>query len=117
MNTINPSNKKLSLLCKYGCQSPIKFDNSRISANGRKIPLNMDGTPHDCTSKRLAYNRRTIPCKYCTQQITFDEKVKADSGKMIPLNPDGTYHNCAKAPFNLSKSMNNNKETENENGF
>jgi hypothetical protein len=106
MNTTNPSNKKLSLFCKYGCQSPIKFDNSRISANGKKIPLNMDGTPHDCTSRRLAYNRRTIACKYCIQQITFDENVKADSGKMIPLNPDGTYHNCAKAPFNLSKSRN-----------
>ena len=112
MNTTNPSNKKLSLFCKYGCQSPIKFDNSRISANGKKIPLNMDGNPHDCTSKRLAYNRRTIACKYCTQQITFDEKVKADSGKMIPLNPDGTYHNCAdgtyhncaKAPFNMSNN-------------
>jgi hypothetical protein len=104
MNTNIASNKRLSLFCKYGCQTPIKFDNSQISANGKKIPLNLDGTPHDCTSKRLAYNRRTIACKYCTQQITFDENVKADSGKMIPLNPDGAYHNCAKAPFNLSKN-------------
>ena len=88
------------LLCRYGCQTAIKFDNNRIGPNGRKIPLNTDGSPHQCP-KRLPL---TIACKHCGQQITFDDKIKADSGKMIPLNPDGTYHNCAKAPFNMSKN-------------
>jgi DNA-directed RNA polymerase subunit RPC12/RpoP len=65
----------------------------------------MDGTPHDCTSKRKSYNdKRTIRCTYCNQQIIFDDNRKSNSGKKVPLNPNGSNHNCSKSPFNLSKN-------------
>jgi hypothetical protein len=90
------------LLCKYGCQTAIKFDNNRTGPKGRKIPLNKDGTPHDCPKRTSSYER-TIICNYCNEQITFDDNIKSKSGKKIPLNTDKTYHNCPKNPFNLSK--------------
>jgi hypothetical protein len=48
LNNNNPVKK--NTFCKYGCQTAIKFDNSRVSAKGIKIPLNLDGSPHDCPS-------------------------------------------------------------------
>jgi hypothetical protein len=94
----------MTLYCKYGCQTPIKFDNSRIGSNGKKIPLNLDDdTIHDCPKRLSLSNKGTLTCKYCTQPITFDNNIKAKSGKMIPLNPDKSYHNCAKSPYSLSK--------------
>jgi hypothetical protein len=106
----------MTLLCKYGCQTAIKFDNDRISANGRKIPLNKDDTPHRCPKRTSSYNKRTIRCNYCNEQITFDNNIKSKSGKKIPLNLDRSYHNCPKSPFNLSeRSTNNNKESKKEN--
>jgi len=32
----------------YTCQAPIKFDENVVSKSGKKIPLNLDNTPHDC---------------------------------------------------------------------
>lgn len=110
-----PFNEKFNY-CKYGCQTRIKFDDNRVSASGRKIPLNLDGRPHDCTNR--PYNRRRqllvqIPkaeskrdaklCRYCNQPITFDDCIKAPSGKRIPLNVDRSHHECAYNQYNLAR--------------
>jgi hypothetical protein len=109
------NNNKVNL-CRYGCQTPIKFDNNELSASGVKIPLNLDGTQHDCANR--PYNRRKQmlaqtpklwgkwnikPCKYCSQPITFDDSVRATSGKRIPLNADGSHHECAKKSYNTAR--------------
>jgi hypothetical protein len=100
----------LTIICKYGCQTTIKFDNSRVSLKGIKIPLNLDGTAHNCPSspfnkakqRHEIYNNtiRTITCRYCGQQITFDDKITSARGRKIPLNVDGSNHNCTNNPFN-----------------
>ena len=102
----------MTIICKYGCQTAIKFDNRQVSAKGIKIPLNLDGSPHDCPKRPSLSNKGTITCKYCTQSITFDNNIKAKSGKKIPLNIDGSNHNCPKSPYNVSKRhvIDNNQE-------
>jgi hypothetical protein len=92
---------KKVILCKYECGAPIKFDVNRVSPKGKKIPLNLDDTPHDCPKR--PYNRGTKPCNYCGRQITFNDNITAESGKRIPLNPDTSYHDCPKNPFNQAK--------------
>ena len=34
--------------CRYECGQPITFQDNVISKNGRKIPLQENGLPHDC---------------------------------------------------------------------
>jgi hypothetical protein len=108
--------------CKYGCQTAIKFDKNQVSARGVKIPLNLDGTPHDCP--RSPFNKakhgqeidintiRTITCKYCGQQITFNNKITSARGRKIPLNGDGSNHNCRNNFFNQVDRRNNDKKYE-----
>ena len=114
-NNNNNSPVEKNAFCKYGCKTPIKFDNSQVSTRGIKIPLNLDGSPHDCpsstfnTAKRLQQidnNNVTtsINCKYCSQQITFNDNITSERGKKIPLNPDGSHHNCLQRPFNQARS-------------
>src|SRR5215212_2103442 len=108
-------NKK-SYFCRYGCGMPIKFSDNQVSASGLKIPLNPNGTHHDCANR--PYNRRRQqqlqilkpekkwqinPCKYCNQSITFDDDVRAPSDKRIPLNADGSHHECPNNPYNMAK--------------
>ena len=116
----------MTIICKYGCQTPIKFDLSRVSARGIKIPLNLDGTLHDCPNspfnkaKQLQQinnnnDTRSINCKYCSQQITFNDNIISRKGRKIPLNLDGSNHNCPQNPFNLSKrDANDNKDSKKE---
>jgi hypothetical protein len=103
-NNIDAQFKK-DTFCKYGCYTRIKFDNSRVSVRGRKIPLNLDGSLHDCPNgpfnkakqlQRINNNdvTRTITCKYCGQQIMFNDKIISARGRKIPLNIDGSNHNC-----------------------
>ena len=40
----------------YYCEQAIKFDPKKRSDSGKAIPLNMDGTPHDCPES--PYNKR-----------------------------------------------------------
>jgi len=110
------SNNRVSV-CRYGCQTPIKFDDKRVRLNGLKTPLNLDDTSHNCVSR--PYNRRRqqlltqIPkgnnewsikaCKYCGQPITFNDNVRAPSGRRIPLNPNGSHHECPYNQYNLSR--------------
>ena len=104
--------------CKYGCQTPIKLKDSQVSIRGLKIPLNLDGTAHDCANR--PYNKRrkpqqqiskaattwnVKPCKYCGQSITFNDSVTAPSGKKIPLNIDGSHHECPRNPFNIARQQ------------
>ncbi len=100
----------MTLYCNDGCQTAIKFDKSRISPNGKMIPLNLDDTTHDCPKRPSLSNKGTITCKYCTEPITFDNNIKAESGKKIPLNLDETYHDCLKSSFNLAKRDANNND-------
>lgn len=108
----------MTIICKYGCQTPIKFDNNRVSTRGIKIPLNLDGTLHDCPNSPFnkAKQRyeidnnnttRTITCKYCGQQITFNDKITSARGRKIPLNIDGSNHNCRNNSFNQADRRNN----------
>ena len=102
--------------CRYGCGTPIKFDDTQVSARGLRIPLNPDGTHHDCDNRpynRRRYQQRQIlrpekkwqikPCKYCSQSITFDDGITAPSGKRIPLNADGSHHECPYNQYNLAR--------------
>ena len=109
----------MTTICKFGCGASIKFDNNRVSRRGIKIPLNLDGTLHDCPNspfnkakqlQRINNNNttRTITCKYCNQQITFNDNITSERGKKIPLNPDGSHHNCLQHPFNQTTSGSNN---------
>lgn len=105
MSLNNNNRLKKNTFCKYGCQTPIKFDNSQVSTRGIKIPLNLDGTLHDCPNSpfnkakqrhKIDNNNttRTITCKYCGQQIMFNDKITSARGRKIPLNIDGSNHNC-----------------------
>jgi hypothetical protein len=100
----------------HGCGTPIKFSDNQVSARGLKIPLNIDGTRHDCVYR--PYNRQRLrqlqilkpgkkwqikPCKYCRESITFDDDVRAPSGKRIPLNADGSHHECPNNPYNMAR--------------
>jgi hypothetical protein len=38
-------------LCKFGCSTRITFDNNILSKNGKMIPLNLDGSFHDCPAR------------------------------------------------------------------
>ena len=102
--------------CRYGCGTPIKFDSNQVSRRGLQIPLNLNGTHHDCANR--PYNRRKHqqlqivnpgkkwqikPCKYCRASITFDDDVTASSGKRIPLNPNGSHHECPYNQYNLAR--------------
>jgi hypothetical protein len=112
----NNNSIKKNTFCKYGCQTAIKFDNSRVTAKGVKIPLNLDGTLHDCPNGPFNKTKqlheidgnnnttRTITCKYCNQQITFNDNIISERGKKIPLNPDGSHHSCPQRPFNQARS-------------
>jgi DNA-directed RNA polymerase subunit RPC12/RpoP len=115
-NNIDAQFKK-DTFCKYGCYTRIKFDNSQVSVRGRKIPLNLDGSLHDCPNsqfnkakqlQRINNNdaTRAIICKYCGQQIMFNDKVTSVRGRKIPLNIDGSNHNCPNNSFNQARRRN-----------
>lgn len=93
----------MTTICKFGCGTSIKFDDRRVSRIGKKIPLNLYGSPHDCPKRPSLSNKGTITCNYCTQPVTFDNNIQAKSGKKIPLDLNRSYHNCLKNPFNLAK--------------
>ena len=108
-------NNASALYCRYGCGTPIKFDDNQVSPRGLRIPLNLDGTRHDCAYR--PYNRSRLQlqiskpekkwqiksCKYCNQSITFDNDVRAPSGKRIPLNPNGSHHECPYNQYNMAR--------------
>lgn len=121
MSFSNNSPVKKEILCKFGCQTAIKFHSSQISVTGKKIPLNQDGTPHNCPLRpfnklkqiQQTHNnaaRSAITCKYCSQQITFKESIASARGKKIPLNSDGSHHDCPQRPFNQARSSSNSKK-------
>ena len=123
MSFNNNSPVKKNIFCKYGCQTAIKFDNSRVSRRGIKIPLNLDGTLHDCPSspfnkakqlQRTKYNdvTRSINCKYGSQQITFNDNITSRKGRKIPLNIDGSNHNCPNNSFNQARRRNSDETKE-----
>jgi len=112
--TLNNTSPRVNY-CRYGCGTSVKFDNNHISVRGLRIPLNLDGTHHDCANR--PYNIRKQqqlqilkprrwqikPCKYCSQSITFDDDTRAPSGRRIPLNPNGSHHECPYSPYNMAR--------------
>jgi hypothetical protein len=108
----------MATICKFGCGTSIKFDDRKVSRIGKKIPLNLDGSPHDCPSspfnktkqrQQIDNNnnvRRAITCKYCSQQITFNDKITSARGIKIPLNVDGSNHKCRNNSFNQTRRRN-----------
>lgn len=47
--------------CWYNCGTDIIFDDGVRGKTGKKIPLNLDGTRHDCPNS--SYNKRFPPQK------------------------------------------------------
>jgi hypothetical protein len=91
--------------CKF-CGGRIEFNNSMVSRQGRKIPLNPDFTLHQCQQKAQVWreqNSRT--CMYCRlEQIYFTEDHKSDSGKYLPVSlSTNQVHKCQSNPFNRRK--------------
>lgn len=39
------------IYCYNQCGQQIKFDDRHVSASGKKIPLNLNGEPHDCPNR------------------------------------------------------------------
>jgi hypothetical protein len=46
--------------CRYGCGVRITFSNNTISKNGRKIPLEENGLPHNCPNSYFNKRRREL---------------------------------------------------------
>ena len=59
--TITPAstdtNQHKRLLPCRTCSQNICFDKNRVSKNGRLIPLNEDGSPHDCQNKQRNFGK------------------------------------------------------------
>jgi|SRR5215510_8152994 len=76
----------------YNCGEYIQFDDWHVSKSGKKIPLDPNGEPHDCSDSN-SYENPT--CKHCDEEITFDPEITGRNGKMIPLDPDTDKpHRC-----------------------
>lgn len=45
------TNPNKGTLCKFGCGIRITFDSNTVSKNGKIIPLNIDGSFHDCPAR------------------------------------------------------------------
>jgi hypothetical protein len=105
-NYYNPEPKK-HILCKYNCGASLTFDPNILSGISRKvIPLNLDGTLHNCPNRSHKCKDSIRTCYYCKQEITFHDDRTAPSGKKIPLNLNDTVHDCENNPFNRSKKEN-----------
>jgi hypothetical protein len=104
----NEANRQVKTYnCKY-CGMLIRFDAKMKSKNGRSIPLNPDGTTHNCPNnpynESAAYSKTTKKiyyCNYCGKEITFDNSKKTPNGKSRPLNLDKTEHDCPNYPFKV----------------
>jgi hypothetical protein len=82
-------------LCYY-CNNPITFDDDHLSKNGKKIPLNLDLSTHDCIEKYTEVNKnfKPIKCTVCQLDIIFlPDRVNKITGHKIPIDPDTLkYH-------------------------
>lgn len=56
-------------MCFRNCGIEIQFDNTKVSRSGKKIPLEMDGTPHKCPMSD--YGRKKS--RHAALGVTFDE--------------------------------------------
>lgn len=77
----------------YTCNEPIEFSDLVTSANtGKKIPLDPNGEPHNC-SGRTSY--QILHCNSCDQEITFSDDYVSSRGKKIPLDAmSESPHEC-----------------------
>jgi hypothetical protein len=104
MSSSNTPLELKNILCKYGCGASISFDPNILSAISRKvIPLNLDGTLHNCPNKSYKTKDSIRTCKYCNQKITFHDHIKTPTGKRIPLNLNDSIHDCEKNPYNQAR--------------
>ncbi|HKG87946.1 MAG TPA: hypothetical protein VKA95_06435 [Nitrososphaeraceae archaeon] len=79
--------------CRY-CETEIIFSDLHINPSGKKIPLNLNETPHRCNGW-LVQNRKYYPCRKCQKPIYFDDHQKTDKGKWIPISKSsGLPHQC-----------------------
>jgi hypothetical protein len=71
------------------------FSDLYISSSGKKIPLNLNETPHRCNGW-LVQNRKYRLCvKGCEAMIYFDEKQKSKNNKWVPIDRrTGLPHQC-----------------------
>jgi hypothetical protein len=93
----NNSNTYSNVSCHcYYCDNPIAFDNDHLSKNGKKIPLNLDLSIHDCVEKYTEKNKdfKPIRCNVCELEIIFlPDRINQITGHKIPIDPDTLkYH-------------------------
>lgn len=66
--------------CWYNCGTDIIFDDGVIGKTGKKIPLNLDGTRHDCPNspyhKRNSQSNSIDPQKNQSFEPTIDTTDK-----------------------------------------
>jgi hypothetical protein len=99
LSSISPSvdEVKKGIACRNGCQTIIHFDKSTKSPRGKFIPLNPDGSTHNCPNSGQQF---AVDCYYCGNRLTFNDRVRSKSGKCIPLDEDGSHHECTMHPYN-----------------
>jgi hypothetical protein len=92
-----------TLMCYNKCGQQIKFDDNVRAASGKKIPLNLDGSCHQCANKSKPQHQQPqqqqrqktpILCRGCGAQIRFSKYHRTENQGWIPLNTDGSYHEC-----------------------
>ena len=54
----------------FTCPAEIKFDPKVVSKNGKKIPLNLDSTPHQCPNKKPFVKQFVETAQKVEQEIT-----------------------------------------------
>lgn len=87
----------------YYCNNPITFDDDYLSKNGKKIPLNLDMTYHDCVEKYTSSDFKPVKCNVCQLDIIFlPDRINALTGHKIPVDPDTLkYHRHSEIRLNM----------------
>jgi hypothetical protein len=91
MSALEPQQTKKTreIRCK-SCALVIKFDKNVKGKNGKLIPLEENGSKHQCPNS--TYAKLQFKCKACNAPIKFDKAIRSKNGKAIPLNIDNSKH-------------------------
>src|SRR5215208_6905488 len=81
----------------YACGARIKFDVSVLSRNGRPIPLELDGSLHDCPNKQPLQQNWGLPSKQFQkrqrQQLPLQQSLLYDQQQQQSQYPKQEYFN------------------------
>jgi len=65
----------------YTCTADIKFDDNVRSQSGKKIPLNQDGSPHQCPNKKPFVQKQFIETAQKVEKEISQNPISADVAK------------------------------------